>query len=657
MTTMSGLARIAGRLLAACICMAISPAAPAGTCVWIQPASGNWGDSNNWSGGIVAEGSNSSADFSAVDMADDLTVHLDAPRTIGSVVFGDAGTNSPASWTLDDNAVPANVLTLSAASGSAMITVTTNMATGRSATISAPVNLASVNTEFRVRGADNYLFFPGDITTSVGSGTIMALTMFGPGTCVFSGSFYAPADRCYKQVKMAGGIAKFTNVRIDSTTFTVGYGTSTNTYVSLLNPTITVDPAGQWWGVFDVGGSDYLSSCMVSGGTIRVVGNTFQLLGWTGKGKAIAMLDGNVQVSASDLWMGETDYTYAVLVIRDATLAFDGGVQAGGSKGAGIINQAGGTVSGSAVGLQYRMSQSSSWGIYNLLGGVLTCSEIHSGDGGTGFIRNNTYFNFHGGTLRAGNSNTDFIRTTITGPNAGIAAPRANVYAGGAVIDTAGFDVGINQPLAAPPGMGVTNGTILLPPASQGSGYKGAPVISVVNSGGDTNGTAATAVANMADDGSGKGTFKIESIHITNPGINYSNPPVLTVTGGDPAVAMTLPPLGIATNDSGGLTKKGLGKLSLMAFNTYTGDTAVVEGALEITQPYLADNSDMYVSAGAGLVLSFIGIDRIGALYHDGVAQPQGLYGAGALDGAISGTGYLKVTKGPPGNGSYLLVK
>ena len=43
---------------------------------------------------------------------DDGLVHLDAPRTIGHLVFGDTDPASAASWIVDDNGVPENVLTL-----------------------------------------------------------------------------------------------------------------------------------------------------------------------------------------------------------------------------------------------------------------------------------------------------------------------------------------------------------------------------------------------------------------------------------------------------------------------------------------------------------------------------------------------------------------
>lgn len=80
------------------------------------------------------------------------------------------------------------------------------------------------------------------------------------------------------------------------------------------------------------------------------------------------------------------------------------------------------------------------------------------------------------------------------------------VYAGGAVIDTAGHDI--------------TNTLLLLTDTNQGAGYKGELLVRPELTPGGVANVTATAVANMEDDGSGQGTFKITSIRITNPGVN-----------------------------------------------------------------------------------------------------------------------------------------
>lgn len=80
--------------------------------VWTSPVSGGlWSDTANWSGGVVAEGTDAIADFTTLNIGAHTTVNFDAPRTLGSLRFGDAATTTY-NWTLSDDGNPANVLTL-----------------------------------------------------------------------------------------------------------------------------------------------------------------------------------------------------------------------------------------------------------------------------------------------------------------------------------------------------------------------------------------------------------------------------------------------------------------------------------------------------------------------------------------------------------------
>jgi autotransporter-associated beta strand protein len=81
--------------------------------VWSNSAGGLWDTTGNWTGSIVATGTGSTADFNTLNITADTTVNLDAPRTIGSMIFGDTDVSSAAGWIVADNAVSANTLTLS----------------------------------------------------------------------------------------------------------------------------------------------------------------------------------------------------------------------------------------------------------------------------------------------------------------------------------------------------------------------------------------------------------------------------------------------------------------------------------------------------------------------------------------------------------------
>jgi len=97
--------------------------------VWSVDADGYWSDTNNWSGGIVANGAGNLADFSQVNLTADRTVTLDSSRAIGALYFDDvSGTHN---WTLANSGGAA--LTLNNGSSSPLIIVSDT------ATISAPL--------------------------------------------------------------------------------------------------------------------------------------------------------------------------------------------------------------------------------------------------------------------------------------------------------------------------------------------------------------------------------------------------------------------------------------------------------------------------------------------------------------------------------------
>jgi autotransporter-associated beta strand protein len=114
----------------------------------------------------------------------------------------------------------------------------------------------------------------------------------------------------------------------------------------------------------------------------------------------------------------------------------------------------------------------------------------------------------------------------------------------------------------------------------------------------------------------------------------------------------------------GGLTKAGLGTLTLTGINTYTGNTTVNAGTLLITSASLADASTVTIANSAMLNLNF---DETGGEVSDTVANliigttpmAAGVYGAtgsGATtidDTHFSGVGTLTVTSGGGGGSPY----
>jgi autotransporter-associated beta strand protein len=90
-----------------------------------------------------------------------------------------------------------------------------------------------------------------------------------------------------------------------------------------------------------------------------------------------------------------------------------------------------------------------------------------------------------------------------------------------------------------------------------------------------------------------------------------------------------------ALTGSGGLEKLGLGTLTLSGTNTYTGNTLVTAGTLEVTtDDVFANTSTVRIQSGATLSLTHGGTDQVSALIINNVSQLPGTYafGGGSLE-------------------------
>ncbi len=106
------------------------PAQQSGIWFYNTTNSRNWSLASAWFSGSglgIANGAGFTADFSEDSYLANMTVHLDTPRTIGNLIFGDCGNQF--NWTLDNNGSSANVLTLAVSSGTPAIDVTNQPAT------------------------------------------------------------------------------------------------------------------------------------------------------------------------------------------------------------------------------------------------------------------------------------------------------------------------------------------------------------------------------------------------------------------------------------------------------------------------------------------------------------------------------------------------
>lgn len=305
--------------------------------------------------------------------------------------------------------------------------------------------------------------------------------------------------------------------------------------------------AGSWFAI-GRGGSGVLN---VNGGTVTVTGQNITVGSFNGA-------NGDVNLTAGTTTTTSTAANQGIFIVGE------GGNAVLNMSGSAVLNVSG------ALGIQTARAAGGS-GFVNLNGGTITTPAVTKGAGTTGV------FNFNGGTLRPTAANTAFM----TGLTA------ANVFAGGAKIDTNGQNITIAQPLLAPTGSGVTAIAV----DNGGTGYIHTPIVRITGG----SGTGATGVANITNG-------VVTGITITNPGTGYQSGDVLfaSVIGG----ATTPASLGAITlaanNTTGGLNKLGAGTLTLSGASTYAGATNVSAGTLLLDATGSLNGSSAININGAG---------------------------------------------------------
>lgn len=277
---------------------------------------------------------------------------------------------------------------------------------------------------------------------------------------------------------------------------------------------------------------------------------------------------------------------------QDIAIGLQGSGRAELNVAGGLIDNSGRRVDfsgGTAAGFHWTGT-----GLLNVNAGTLLTNAVFY-DTNVASANASSYVNFNGGTLKASSSSAVFLPAFVpsgTGVNRVLVNGPFGTFAGGAVIDTNGFNNTVAADLLAPTGDGVTSLSL----DAAGSGYIGAPAVKILDNG---NPSTATGYAVVGIDPANVSTFgKVTSVVITNPGVITGTPTVSLVGGGGTGAAVSVASTG--ANTSGGLTKIGAGILTLTGSNTFTGLTSVTNGTLSVSgSGTLSGTSGLSVSSGA----------------------------------------------------------
>jgi autotransporter-associated beta strand protein len=161
-------------------------------------------------------------------------------------------------------------------------------------------------------------------------------------------------------------------------------------------------------------------------------------------------------------------------------------------------------------------------------------------------------------------------------------------------------------------------------------------------------------VANVTNINNNAQTWNTSFTFLGSQSLDLGNGAVTIANNLAIAVTNTLTVEGAIGDGGSGysLTKNGNGTLVLAGTNTYTGNTTIQGGTMELAQntPTLANGSTVAIASGAHLKLDDGTVTNVvTTLVLNGATNAPGVYNSANSSGYFTGLGYLQVLTGPAG--------
>jgi autotransporter-associated beta strand protein len=665
---------------------------------WITNATGGWSDTNNWNAFTIADGTSSTADFSMLDIDADRTIHLDATRVIGGMVFGDTDTNSPANWIVDNNGNNANIFDFGGGQRILSVSVTSGVTATFSARIGDIFGGYANGDKLRKFGAgtliltvDNWL----NKNTDEGNGSVEVM---GGGELRISDGLTVAANvanpgrtgskRSYIGQNRDGGSSPSNTLSITDSgqlvvvNFSIGNGPAGNGHNRLIvsRPGTSFNESLYRAGVTEsdlpdfgptiLGGSTTYNSWIVTNGAYVAwdTGKSFYLGYGAGGDHNFLHITGADSTLAhrSDLHVGAAGSDNRVVVDNGAQL-LTGRLQIGNNGGSNNVV----LVTGAGSRLTQNRNQPS-LGIGN-----------HSLNGSATPGKNNSLLIEDGGNVDMGNlsQNRGYHVGGVTGADDNFIC-----------VDGIGssFTCQNDQPLSVGGRTGQNNNEHYIRDSDARGNF-----IEVINGAsalfksvyvmGNTNGLGLGSkfIIGNGTNVSAQSTAMVgfsSGNAMYDPGIVLYNPSAQLIFDNGRLIANAADELvsgfGIVSNAGpafistvfiskmetrivgpGDLIKEGVGTLVISATNSYAGTTFVSNGVLRLTHPEaLPASASVSLSTGTKVDLDFIGVNTIRALTIEGAQQFPGFYGQSRAPIYFSGTGLLFV-EGTVPPGLMLIVR